>query len=183
MAGRAFTLILTLAYPISVFAALTWWHVQGLGLILCLLGVLRALLPGAGNPWPTRAAGALLAGIGAILLTTEAEAAARTYPIMVNLALFLWFGWSLLNPPPVIERLARISDPDLPAYAVDYTRRVTWAWLVFFLGNGLAAAYTTVFSSIEVWTLYNGFLAYLLMAGLFGVEYGIRLRVRQRHET
>ena len=90
MAGRAFTLILTLAYPISVFAALTWWHVQGLGLILCLLGVLRALLPGAGNPWPTRAAGALLAGIGAILLTTEAEAAARTYPIMVNLALFLW---------------------------------------------------------------------------------------------
>lgn len=183
MAGRTFTLILALAYPVSVFAALTWWNLQGLGLILCLLGILRLTLPGDVNLWLGRAAGALLVAIGALLLTVEAEIVARAYPVLINLALFVWFGWSLVKPPPVIERLARLSEPDLPDYAVAYTRRVTWVWLLFFLGNGLAAAYTTLFSTLAVWTLYNGLVAYMLIGSLFGIEYGIRLWTRRRYGT
>ena len=181
--GRALTLVITLAYPVSVFVALSWWDVQVLGLVLCLLGILRALLRGNGAPWMGRAAGWLLVIIGVIMMTTEVDIVARVYPILVNLMLLVWFGWSLLTPPPLIERLARLSEPDLPDHAITYTRRVTWVWLLFFLGNGLAAIYTTLFSTLEVWTLYNGLIAYVLMGCLFGIEYGIRLWVRRRHET
>jgi uncharacterized membrane protein len=102
---------------------------------------------------------------------------------MVNGLLLAVFVASLVHPPSAIERVARLQDPDLPEYAVAYTRRVTQVWCGFFLGNGLVALYTAIHSPLEIWTLYNGLIAYLLMGIVFAAEYAVRLRVRAAHEV
>ena len=101
----------------------------------------------------------------------------RANPIFINVALLALFATSLFRPPSMIERIARLADPDLPEKGVQYTRKVTKLWCWFFSFNGLVAAYTTFFCSLETWMLYNGFISYLLMGLIFGVEYMCRLRV------
>ncbi len=45
------------------------------------------------------------------------------YPVAVNLGLLAVFGYSLFHPPTVVERLARLREPELPPPAIAYTRR------------------------------------------------------------
>jgi uncharacterized membrane protein len=109
--------------------------------------------------------------------------AAKAYPIGVNLALLASFGWSLGHPPTVVERLARLQEPQLPAHAVRYTRRVTQAWCGFFALNAALSLATALWASQAVWALYNGAIAYALMGLFFAVEWSIRRRVRARAEA
>jgi len=105
------------------------------------------------------------------------------YPVIINSALALIFSYSLINPPPVIERLARLSRADLPFHAVLYTRKVTKVWLGFFIINGVVASYAALFTSLQTWTLYNGLIAYILMALLFAGEYLVRLRIQKLNDN
>jgi uncharacterized membrane protein len=51
-----------------------------------------------------------------------------------------------------------------------------------FLGiNGALAVYTAFYASREIWALYNGFVAYLLMGALFAGEWLVRRHVIARH--
>ena len=104
----------------------------------------------------------------------------RFYPVAVNSVMLLVFGYSLWRGMPMVERLARVTDPGLPEQAVPYVRKVTIMWCLFFLLNGLAALYTALWSSFEVWAWYNGALAYGLMALMFGAEWVVRARVRNK---
>ena len=73
--------------------------------------------------------------------------------MLVNASLLVLFAASLLHPPSLIERLARLQQPDLPAAAVAYTRRVTQVWCGFFVLNGSIAAYTALYASAAQWAL------------------------------
>jgi uncharacterized membrane protein len=88
------------------------------------------------------------------------------------------FGLSLKYGPPMVERLARMREPQLPARAIVYTRQVTIAWSVFFLCNGLLAAALTLWAPLSWWMLYTGLISYGLMGLLFAIEWLIRQRVR-----
>ena len=70
------------------------------------------------------------------------------YPAIVNGVLLVVFGGSVLYPPTVVERIARLREGALPAEAVRYTRRVTIAWVVFFVSNGGIALYTACFAAL-----------------------------------
>lgn len=107
----------------------------------------------------------------------------KLYPVLVNAAMLGLFGYSLIAPPSLIERLARLQEPDLPLQAVHYTRRVTQVWCGFFLVNGAIALATALWASPAIWSLYNGVIAYGLMGILFGGEYLIRQRFKQRHHV
>jgi uncharacterized membrane protein len=61
---------------------------------------------------------------------------------------------------------------------VAYCRRVTVAWTVF-LSVHFAVTLATVFASREVWAIYNGFLAYVLIGAMFAGEWLVRRRVRR----
>ena len=98
------------------------------------------------------------------------------YPVLVNAVMLLLFSASLVYPPTVVERIARLRDRDLPAEAVPYLRRVTIAWCVFFVGNGALALYTAARASFETWALYNGLIAYVLIGAMFGAELLTRRR-------
>lgn len=98
------------------------------------------------------------------------------YPVLMNAAMLLSFGSSLVFPPSIVERIARLRHPDLPQQATPYLRRVTLAWCVFFIGNGALALYTATLASFETWALYNGLIAYGLIGAMFAGESLTRAR-------
>jgi uncharacterized membrane protein len=85
----------------------------------------------------------------------------------------------LFSPPPIIERFARLQHPNLPASGIQYTRKVTLVWSLFFLINGCIALGTALWCSFAWWSLYNGFISYLLMALLMGIEYIVRINTQE----
>lgn len=179
------------AYPAAIYVAHR--HVspsQMLAGLLALLG-LRALLATWLMPRHVMRqlalGGALLLAGGLVwrLLPDVRMDWLRLYPALLDAGVAVLFLGSLASRRPLVERIARVMEPDLPPAGVAYTRRVTWAWGVLMGLITLVAAYTAVAASLRAWTLFNGLLVYLLMGAAFAVEYGVRRRVRRhwnRHE-
>jgi uncharacterized membrane protein len=113
-------------------------------------------------------------------LITDSSQGIRFYPVVTSLLFFSIFALSLWSKQSIVERIARIREPDLPASAISYTRKVTVCWCGFFLVNGGIAFYTAVYSDIATWTLYNGLISYCLMAVVAGVEWLVRKKYKYK---
>ena len=105
------------------------------------------------------------------------------YPVIASFTLGLIFTKSLLSPPSLIERLARITEPNLNADGVAYTRKVTLAWALFCFINGLLSAATALWTETFFWTLYNGVISYCLMGVMLVTEYIIRCMVKSQKKA
>jgi uncharacterized membrane protein len=123
--------------------------------------------------------GLLIALLGLFALIGKDNLPLLYYPVLINLMMLCLFAASLWQKETLIERLARRLEPDLPESGVRYTRRVTQVWCLFFLLNGLIA-WWSIGAGEAVWALYNGCIAYLLMALMFAGEWMIRRHVRKR---
>ena len=119
-------------------------------------------------------------GLVVALSLVDDRLAAHLYPVAISSALLVTFLASLVSGPPVIERIARLSEPTLPPEAVRYCRIVTWVWCGFFVLNGTVALLTVLHGDEFVWMIYNGFVSYLALGSLFLAEYRIRRRMRNR---
>jgi len=117
--------------------------------------------------------------LGSLAWYLDSDRMLLFYPVLMNIALFTFFFGSLFTRKTVVEGLARIKNPELSELGIAYTRNVTKCWCVFFVLNGSIAFFTAQYTSLTVWTLYNGLIAYLLMGLLFIVEYLFRIRVIQ----
>ncbi|MEL1264374.1 hypothetical protein [Pseudoxanthomonas putridarboris] len=174
----ALFLALSLAYPLAVYWALGRFEPRWLALLLFALALLRAVATRQAV-WLAAAGGA---GLLAALATVFNDALPlKLYPALVNAVMLAVFATSLVFPPSAVERIARLSDPDLPPRGVAYTRRVTQVWVGFFVVNGALALATALWASDRVWALYNGLLAYVLIGLLFGGEWLVRQRVMAAH--
>lgn len=165
--------LLFAALPFLIYFALRRFEPREVGLMLLTLLLLRT--PGKLMAF-LRRPGALLAVAGAVLVLSllwrsNDPAWVLAYPVFMNALMFGIFAASLIHPPSLIERLARLKHPDLPPAGVAYTRRVTQVWCGFFVANGSIAAWTAFAASRETWVLYNGFISYLLMGVLFAGEW------------
>lgn len=169
--------LLTVLYPFLVYFGLGHFEPRWLSVLLAVMAIARALATRE-RVWLVSAAGALL--LAAITASANQLLPLKLYPVLVNTVLLAVFATSLLHPPTVVERLARLRDPDLPISGVAYTRRVTQVWSGFFLINGGLALFTALWASDAVWTLYNGLIAYGLMGLLFAGEWLVRRRVLKR---
>lgn len=116
----------------------------------------------------------------AVLAFSDSSQLLRWYPVLVNAFMLVVFGSSLKYGPPLVERLARLREPQLPEAALSYTRRVTQVWCGFFVLNGGIAAALTLWAPLSWWTLYNGLIAYIAMGLLFAGEWLTRQQVRGR---
>ncbi|WP_222987548.1 hypothetical protein [Psittacicella hinzii] len=87
------------------------------------------------------------------------------------------FGASLFSKQSLVERLARIKQPDLPPQAVEYTRKVTILWCFFFIFNIAIIALAIFNSWWYFWGIYSSFISYILMGILFLGEYLYRIFV------
>jgi len=144
-------------------------------LLLAACARLPAMKVSAAARWSGFAA----LGLVALALWSNALLPLKLYPVLVNLAFLIAFAWSLGTSQSMVERLARLTEPDLPPAGVAYTRTVTWVWCVFFVVNGAIALATALWASEAVWSIYNGVIAYVLMGLLFGIEYLVRLRIKR----
>lgn len=169
--------VVTLAYPLLVYAGLAHLQPQWLALLLGGMALLRAAVSRTAFWWVAAAGALALAAIG---FAGNSLLPLKLYPVLVNAVFLTLFAVSLARPPSAIERLARLTEPDLPPQAVAYTRRVTQVWCGFFIVNGGIALATTLWASNAVWALYNGLISYGLMGTLFAGEWLVRRRVRAR---
>ncbi|MGF1728719.1 hypothetical protein [Photobacterium kasasachensis] len=177
--------IALLAYPLAVYFGLS--H-GGLGFVAGVLAVLFFLRIVAGSQtqlqelryiaWLSGGAGITLALLGSVF---KQEGWFTFYPVIVNILMLGLFSASLFQKQTLIERLARLQEPDLPSSGVRYTRTVTKVWCGFFVING-GIALTTCYMPLAMWTLYNGLISYLLAGGLFAAEWIARRHVRHQQE-
>jgi uncharacterized membrane protein len=171
-------LLAGLLYPFAVYYGMEHFAPWQFGLLLGGLWLARAL---TGKRRP----GSLWMSVTAItfcalLALFDSPLLLRWYPVLISSFMLALFGLSLKYGPPVVERLARLSEPRLPDSAIRYTRQVTIAWCVFFLCNGLLAAALTLWAPLSWWALYTGLISYGLMGLLFAIEWLLRQRVRGR---
>ena len=101
----------------------------------------------------------------------------RLYPAMMVAIALAAFSVSLFRTP-LVESIARRMGEGLDERGVAYCRTVTRVWTAF-LAVHLAVTIATVFASQEVWAIYNGCVAYVLMGALFAGEWIVRRRVRR----
>jgi len=173
--------LVLILYPLLVYLGLEYWGVRSMAVVLLLLACVRLAasrwlgVPSGNALWLVVAA----AIVAAVTLATGSVMGLKSYPVVMNMFMLALFTFSLWRPPSMIERFARLRQPDLPATAIPYTRKVTKLWCGFFVVNG-ALATATLFASDQVWAIYNGLVAYGLMGLLFAGEYLVRQRVRQQ---
>ena len=201
------------AYPFAVFFGIQYLDVRYLGVVLAALFLVRflavflkksALLkkPPTANttseqapksstsPLPKSMVYLPLAGAALALLASAANHTQilQFYPILMSLLMLFIFASTLIYPPSLIERFARLQlrlrgkEDFLPPEAIQYTKKVTMVWCVFFVFNASIASYSCFWGSLEFWTLYNGLISYLLMGALFAGEFLVRQWVMKKHE-
>lgn len=179
----AFTILfvgVSILYPLVAALAVRafgpFWVVVGLCALLLLRGVL-----GLKRHIPAALTYGLILVAGAVALVALFDRAlsVRLYPAFMNAAMLAAFAQTLWRGPSMIERFARLAEPNLPASGVRYTRAVTWIWVGFFIINGAIAAWTALYADWSAWTLYNGLIAYLAMGALFAGEWLVRPLARR----
>jgi len=169
-----------LAYPLFVYYGITTIPPTALVLVgLGLIGIRLLGLRQTDNTKTFQLAFLIAAVVLALLLFLNPLLAVKAYPIIVSLSVCTIFGLSLLFPPTLIERIARIAEPNLPPAGVIYTRNVTIIWTIFLLLNAAVSATTALWGTLDQWTLWNGFISYILMGSLFLGEMIVRRIVRR----
>ncbi|MBV8624793.1 MAG: hypothetical protein JO174_15020 [Herbaspirillum sp.] len=173
--------LLILLYPLLIWFAHGRVEPRLLALLLVAIAAARLLTTRMDRKLRWMGLAALVLAMPA--LYWNALLPLKLYPVAISAGMLALFGYSLVKPPSMIERMARLTDPGLPAYAIAYTRRVTQVWCLFFALNGSIALATALWASQAVWSLYTGVLSYIAMGLLFCVEYMVRLHVRRRHHA
>lgn len=190
--GRSFpaipllTGLMLLAWPFLIGFGLTHNSLHWLLPLMALLLVFR-LRQARHAAGPMRFVVQTVALAGIALCTASYVLKAHQwlllYPVVVNLVMLAVFGGSLWTKMPLVERLARIRDPHLPPEGVRYTRTVTRVWCGFFIVNGSIALITVINGDMQLWTLWNGMIAYILMGTLMATEWLVRQRVIKKSEA
>ena len=172
--------LLGLAYPVLVYSGLRWLEPRVVAVLLGSLLMLRFVLNRHRSRTVTLRSSLsfplVLLGLAYLLTFLFNEGRFFLFvPAMFSVALLVSFGRSLLRPPSMVELFARMKQPDMSTEKVSYCRRVTLLWVVFFLLNALVSTALALFAELETWTIYNGFIAYLLIGVLFVGEFIYRL--------
>lgn len=170
-------LLVGLTYPFIVYLGMGHLSPRLFALMLGTLWLARVLSPRQTPLSRTLSIAAL--SFCLVLALADSSILLLGYPVLINLALLALFAGSLCSGMPIIERLARLQEPELPPAAVRYTRKVTWVWAGFFSVNAAIATGLALWAPLTWWTLYTGLIAYLLMGLLFAGEWLVRQRVRK----
>jgi uncharacterized membrane protein len=120
------------------------------------------------------------AAAGCALLPWSGQVPIRYYPVVVSGGIAAVFLGSLATARPLVERIARLTEPALPPQGVAYCRRLTWFWAGLLAANAAAAFATARWGTLALWTLYNGLISYLILGAAGLGEYLLRRRLRAR---
>jgi len=168
----------TLAYPVLIYIGLTRWSARWLGLAVVGVAVaglaLRRRRRAAGRG---RGEAGLFGSLGVVVLAalsagSNEPAFVLFVPVVISAALLSTFGITLRRgSTPLIERFARLQEPDLSADEVSWCRSWTIVWCLFFAFNGATALALALAAPPAWWAAYAGGLAYVLIGALLAAEY------------
>jgi uncharacterized membrane protein len=192
--------VVVVTYPAALYFGLGRWRPRTLGLILLallLLGLssrLTARVRGlsAGDRrvflerdlWPVLRVPLSVAGLIGLAAALDDSRFLLILPVLVNVLLLVQFAATLRAPVSLVERFARLQEPELPPGGPLYCRRVTAVWCVFFILNGSVAGILALRGPVAWWALYTGAIAYGLMGLLFTLEFIARKAIfRQFGDT
>jgi uncharacterized membrane protein len=156
-------------YPIIVYFGIGILPASFFGLLLVAgIAARLAIIRNDNRALVLPALGILLvyAVVAAVLAR---EQALLYYPVILNLTLCVVFVTSLTRKEPLLLRIVQSRGVVLSEHGPRYLTCLTGVWAGFFAANALIAFWTTT-ASLETWALYNGFISYLLIAALLGLE-------------
>ena len=170
----------SILYPLIAVAMIRAFGPGAAFVVLLIILGARSVLPFLRGV-PVSLGLSLLPVFGAVLAVGafDRQLSVRLYPVFMSLAMLAAFAVTLWYPPSMIERFARIFEPDLPQSGVRYTYKVTIIWIGFFALNGAIALWSVLQRGWTAWTLYNGFISYIAVGVLFAGEYVFRQFVRR----
>ena len=158
------------AHDLRTVLALAPMLTLGLVLLWRWSGALMALLAAAATAYLLRAFWQLFAQNFSIVYLLQQ---AGFYSIMA-----FTFGRSLRKGSvPLCTQIADKVHGPLSALELRYTRQVTVAWVIFFLGNVAANFLLFEFAPLSVWSVYVNFCSLPLILLMFAAEYAVRRRV------
>jgi len=168
---------LAVAYPFAIYVGLQRFEPRHVGLALAGVILLRGLAVSRHSAAALRElavpALCLAAVLGPTLLLND-PFALLFVPVAVNLVLLFVFARTLRSGTPLVETLARLQDPELSPEQQRHCRSFTALWCGFFAANAVVCLGLALFADLWWWTLYTGFVSYLLMALLLGGEVIVR---------
>lgn len=170
------------AYQVLVHWAMTEGRIDGPGRVLAMATVLAAagwLVVVAAKAGRRLVAAALVAGTAGLVWTLWASSPELLYVIphvAVYVFLFGFFGRTLLpQREALITSIARHVHGELPNPIEAYTRRVTWAWSLFFAGMALTSVLLYAFAPLAAWSFFANLMNLPLIAAMFLTEYLYRI--------
>ena len=173
--------ICVIAYPFLVYFLTEFLSPRWFALFLLCLFVLRFLYLGDTKKFKDWSLLTLVAAFCVSVVLIDSQQLLKFYPVLMNVGMALLFFVSLLGKQSLIERFANMGKKKPPPEARPYLRRLNVAWGLLLLLNGLVSAYTAWYSTLSVWTLYNGVLSYLLIATFAAVEFVYRSYYKRKH--
>ncbi|MDO4698009.1 MAG: hypothetical protein Q4A60_04950 [Pasteurellaceae bacterium] len=171
-------LLLTLAslgYPLGWLCLENQQGLQDIVAVMALLWLIKAIQAVRFQ----RVFALLMASLLALIWLTRTIDTMYWYPVIISGAMLALFGGSLFSSQSLIERLARLQDPNLPAEAISYTRKVTQVWCGFFVLNIAICTALILTEHYYWWALYSGVISYGLMGVLFVGELLVRKTVKK----
>jgi uncharacterized membrane protein len=177
---RILAAVAMIMYPVVVWQGLAAGSPRQIAIVLLAAMTPALLLKTRGSQAGARVRG--LAAVPATILAVLLAAAVLDggglilmTPVAANAVLLLSFGATLRRgSTPMIERFARLQEPDLSLPKQAWCRTWTKIWCAFFIANGAIAAGLARYADVEAWAFYNGLLAYALIGGLLALEWTLR---------
>lgn len=177
--ARVAAIVLGVTYPVLVYLGLTRLPTRTVAIGLVAIAAALVVSRARGLTWPALR-GALVPVLPTVLAgglagITGERWALLAAPVLINLGLLGAFAGSLRpGRVPMIERFARLQEPDLGPAQCAHCRQVTWWWIGFFAANaGLSAGLATA-APFEWWALWCGGLAYVAIGALMAGEWIVR---------
>jgi uncharacterized membrane protein len=164
------------AHDLRTMLALAPMLALGLVLLWRWNGALTALLAAAATAYLLRAFWPLFAQNFSIVYLVQQVG---FYSIMA-----FTFGRSLRKGRvPLCTHIADTVHGPLSAPELRYTRKVTLAWVIFFLLNVAATFLLFEFAPLRLWSVFVNFCSLPLILLMFAAEYAVRRRVLPQVES
>jgi len=101
----------------------------------------------------------------------------------IHLLLALWFGSTLRRGArPLITRVAARVHREMTPQVHRYTRKLTLAWTIYFVGMAIASLLLYASAPFDVWAVFANLLTPLALGAMFGGEHFLRYRLHPEFE-
>ena len=177
---RGTFVVLLALYPFFIYFGLRVLPPGFFGLVLAVLLLLRFGIVRPEERSTVLPVGVILLGYAIASAVLGSTRMLLYYPVLVNSILFFVFAGSLTTKESLLLRLVRARGNLINERTPGYLSRLTAIWAGFFVINGMIAVWTTT-ASMEIWTIYNGMISYMLVAVIALCEWIYRRHYMKRH--